>query len=76
METVGVSKLRDNMMAFLKMVQEGKTLTITSRGHEIAMIVPLKNKTNAAREALEELRKTAHVGDVLSPISEKWEAME
>jgi len=76
MQTVGVSKFRNNMMAFLKMVQEGKTFTITSRGREIAMIVPLKNKTNAAREALEELRKTAHVGDVLSPISEKWEAME
>jgi len=76
MQTVGVSKLRNNLMAFLKMVQEGKTFTITSRGREIAMIVPLKNKTNAAREALEELRKTAHVGDVLSPISEKWEAME
>jgi len=76
METVGVSKLRDNMMAFLKMVQEGKAITITSRGREIAMIVPVRNKTNSARKALEELRKTAHVGDVLSPISEKWEAME
>ena len=45
METVGVSKLRENMM-------------------------------ESARKALEELRKTAFVGDVLSPITEDWEAME
>ena len=29
METVGVSKLRNNLMAFLKMVQEGKINPVT-----------------------------------------------
>ena len=76
METVGVSKLRENMMAFLKMVEQGKTITITSRGHEIAMLVPIEDKMGSAKKALEKLRKTAFVGDVLSPITEDWEAME
>ncbi len=68
MESVGVSKLRQNMALFLNKVQQGDSITITSRGTEIAMLIPLKNKKEVSRNVLKQLRKTAIVGDVVSPI--------
>ncbi len=76
MESVGVSKLRENMALVLKKVQMGDSVTITSRGTEIAMLIPIKNKKEAARNALKQLRKTAIVGDVVSPIEEEWKALK
>ncbi len=74
MERVAVSDFRANLVKFLKKVERGEVLTLTSRGHEIANIVPPENKMEKAREALKKIRRTAEVGDVLSPISETWEA--
>jgi prevent-host-death family protein len=68
MESVGVSKLRENMALLLNKVRQGETITITSRGTEIAMLIPIKNKKEVSRKALKQLRKTAIVGDVVSPI--------
>ena len=76
METVGVSKLRDNMVMFLKKVGNGERITITSRGHGIARLGPVKSKKKNSKNELKKLRKTAFVGDVLSPVSEAWEAMK
>ena len=76
MESVGVSKLRENMVLFLNKVQQGESITITSRGTEIAMLIPIKNKKEAARNALKQLRKTAIIGDVVSPIEEEWKALK
>ncbi len=76
METIAVSKLRENMVLFLKKVQQGKSITITSRGNEIAMLVPIEKKMEASKNALKQLRKTAVVGDVVSPIEEDWKAMK
>ena len=42
MESIGVSKLRENMVLFLNKVQQGESITITSRGTEIAMLIPIK----------------------------------
>jgi len=44
-----------------------------SRGTEIAKLVPPDYARIAARKALEELRETAIVDDVLSPIDAEWE---
>jgi prevent-host-death family protein len=68
MESVGVSKLRENMALLLNKVQQGDSITITSRGTEIAMLIPIKNKKEVSKNALRQLRKTAIVGDVVSPI--------
>ena len=76
MKTIAVSKLRENMVLFLKKVQQGKSIAITSRGNEIAMLVPIENKMEASKNALKQLRKTAVVGDVVSPIEEDWKAMK
>jgi len=76
MESIGVSKLRENMVLFLNKVQQGNSITITSRGTEIAMLIPIKNKKEIARKALKQLRKTAIVGDVVSPIEDEWNALK
>jgi prevent-host-death family protein len=76
MEAIGVSKLRENMVLFLNKVQKGESIAITSRGTEIAMLIPIKNKKEVARNALKQLRKTAIVGDVVSPIEEEWKALK
>ncbi len=76
MEKVGVSILREKLSIFLKKVQEGQVITITSRGHEIARFVPMEDMTAKSREVLRELGKNAFIGDILSPINEEWEAMK
>lgn len=73
MVTVGVNTLRRNLSAVLKKVENGESISITSRGHEIALLVPPGSKMEKARSALQELRKTAFVGDVISPVTEEWE---
>ncbi|CAB1062336.1 hypothetical protein D1BOALGB6SA_7112 [Olavius sp. associated proteobacterium Delta 1] len=76
MESIAVSKLRENMVLFLNKVQLGESITITSRGTEIALLVPIKNKKEVSRNALKQLRKTAVVGDVVSPIEDEWKALK
>ena len=79
MEQVAVSEFRANLMSFLKRVENGETLALTSRGREIARLVPsedLDDKKKAAQTALRSLRKTAVIGDVLSPIETDWEAAQ
>jgi len=76
METVGVSKLREHLVSFLKRVELGEDIIITSRGHGVARLVPLGDKMKKARETLRQLRKNAVVGDVISPVGERWEVIE
>jgi len=76
MEKVGVSTLRENLSIFLKKVQKGEIITITSRGRDMAKLVPVEDKTVKSREMLRELGENALIGDIISPIDEEWEAMK
>ena len=76
MEKVSISTLRENLSIFLKKVQKGQVISITSRGHEMARLVPVEDKREKSREILRELGKNAFIGDILSPIYEEWEAMK
>ncbi len=97
MERIGVSELHQNLTGVLKRVKAGQVIMITSRGNEVARLVPpehtrqtaIKNRQTAtktrqtatktrqtAREKLQQLRQTAIVGDVLSPIETEWEVMK
>ncbi len=40
MEKVAVSEFRANLVSFLKRVEKGEIIALTSRGHEIAKIIP------------------------------------
>ncbi|MCK5057014.1 MAG: type II toxin-antitoxin system prevent-host-death family antitoxin [Candidatus Aminicenantes bacterium] len=76
METVGVNILRRNLTGVLKRVEKGEIIMITSRGHEVARLVPPEKKMVKSRKMLEKLRKTAYVGDVVSPHSEDWKVLK
>jgi prevent-host-death family protein len=76
MEKVSISTLRENLSKFLKKVQKGEVITITSRGHDMARLVPLEDKGVKSRKILRELGKKAFIGDIISPIDEEWEAMK
>ena len=71
---VNVTKLRQNLPAYLADVQKGKEIEVTSRGKVIARIVAGGDPHEEARERLLAIRKHCHVGDVLSPISAEWDA--
>ncbi len=76
MERVGISTLRENLAIFLKKVQKGAVITITSRGHDMARLVPVEDKSVKSRKRLRKLGKNALIGDIISPIDEEWEAMK
>jgi prevent-host-death family protein len=76
MEKIDISTLRENLSIFLKKVQKGEVITITSRGHDIARLVPVEDKGVKSRKILRDLGKNAFIGDIISPIDEEWEAMK
>ncbi len=67
MKTVAVSEFRAHLVDFLSTVESGETLVLTSRGKEIARIVPPKQAQKQARQKLAELQKYAYIGDVVTP---------
>ena len=76
MTSIAVSDLRANLMKILKKIERGAVISITSRGREIARLVPPEGAMQQAREKLEGLRRTAIIKDVLSPLDEEWEAAQ
>lgn len=76
MEMVRVSQLREHLVSFLKRVERGEDIIITSRGHRVARLVPLEDKMKKARKTLQQLRENAVVGDVTSPLGERWEVIK
>jgi prevent-host-death family protein len=76
MQTIAISEFRAHMLDFLSKVESGETLVLTSRGKEIARVMPPKEAQKAARRELESIRKTARIGDVLSPVNvgNEWKA--
>lgn len=78
MESVGIHEFQSNMTEILREIEAGKVIMLISQGREVAKLVPPDNETEKARKRLRELRRTAVVGDVLSPVTgtEEWEAMK
>jgi prevent-host-death family protein len=76
METIAVSKFRTNLMQILKRIEHGSIITITSHGKPVAKLTPPEDIIKTSQYKLEQIRKTAIVKDVLSPIDEKWEALK
>lgn len=74
MDDVKLTELRQKLPTYLKQVQRGRTLRITSRGRVVARLLPPEDTIEAARARLAELRKTARVGDVIAPTGERWRA--
>ncbi|MCE7982365.1 MAG: type II toxin-antitoxin system prevent-host-death family antitoxin [Caldilinea sp. CFX5] len=74
MIAIGISEFRANMNAILQRVQNGEIISLFVRETEVAKLVPPNYAQLAARQQLEELRQSAIVGDILSPLDESWDA--
>ncbi len=75
MESVSMNELQSDMAEIFRRIEAGRVIMITSQGREVAKLVPPDNEMEKAKRMLGELRRTAVVGDVLSPVTEEWEAM-
>ena len=74
MQEVNVTELRNNLQTYLSLVKKGEELLLTSRGKAIARLTPVEDTRHCAREQLALLREKCRIGDVISPLAEKWEA--
>jgi len=74
MPKVNITELRQNLPTYLARVKAGDTVEVTVRGRVIARIVPEEDRQAAARKWLKKLRKSARLGDIMSPSGESWDA--
>lgn len=71
---VNVTQLRADLPSFLKRVENGEPLRITSRGRVIARLLPPADAVAEARKLLASWRATTRIGDVVSPVETSWDA--
>ncbi|MBL3529725.1 MAG: type II toxin-antitoxin system prevent-host-death family antitoxin [gamma proteobacterium endosymbiont of Lamellibrachia anaximandri] len=76
MKNVSISEFRANLLKYLKIVQHGEQLNVTSKGTPLATLTPPVSQHNSSRAKLKKLAKTAVIHDVLSPIGDSWDAMK
>jgi prevent-host-death family protein len=74
MAKVNITELRQNLPSYIARARDGETVEVTVRGRVIARIVPEQDRQAAARKRLKALRKTARIGDIMSPSGEVWDA--
>jgi len=74
MQSVAVSQLRAHLVTYLDKVSQGEEIIVTSRGREVARILPPGDRMTRAREQLNALRQHAKVDDVISSIDVNWVA--
>ena len=68
MTQVSVTHLRQHLPAYLKRVQAGEAIQITSHGRVIARLEAEHDPAHAARAWLEELKGRVTLVDVVSPL--------
>ena len=72
---VNVTDLRQHLPAYLKRVEAGEEIRITSHGRVVARIQPEQDTAEDARLWLESLRGSVILGDIVSPVeSIEWTA--
>jgi len=69
MARVSVTHLRQNLTAWLKRVQAGEAIQVTSHGRVIARIEPEQDPAEEARLWLQGLGSSVTLGDVVAPIA-------
>ena len=74
MRKINATEFRNHLSGYLREVQKGTPLQITSHGRVVARLVPEGDEGEEARKSLLGMRASAQIGDVISPIGEAWEA--
>ncbi len=73
---VNISEFRTNLLKYLKNVQRGGQISITSKGTALATVIPPVSQRDTARTELSKLAKTAVIHDVVSPVETDWDVMK
>ncbi len=73
MISIGISTFRQNMFQYMKSIERGNSIQLVSHGRDVAIVIPPSNRFELARKKLKELRKTAKIGDVVSPVEDIWD---
>jgi len=76
MKNVSISELRAHLLKYLKLVQQGEQINVTSKGTLMATLMPPVSRQDAARAKLAKLADTAVIHDVVSPIEDHWDALK
>jgi prevent-host-death family protein len=76
MTEVSISELRAHLPEYIRLAGRKGPVLVTSRGKEVARLVAPQNRKEEARKKLETLRKTARIGDVMSPVLTDWDALK
>ena len=76
MQNVNISELRNNLLKYLKIAQQGEQINITSKGLLLATLSPPITQQESANIKLKELAKTAIINDIVSPIENRCDAMK
>ncbi len=71
---VKVTELRNRLPYYIKQVQNGAELQVTSHGKKIARLIPETDIKDEAYNRLMHLRGTVIKGDILEPIQGDWNA--
>jgi prevent-host-death family protein len=74
LSAITVSELRQNLAVYIARARGGESIAVTQHGRVVARIEPGTDAAEAARVRLAELRRTAVLGDVLSPTGVRWQA--
>jgi len=73
MRKVNVTDFRQHLPGYIKQVQQGEFIQITLHGKVVARLVPEQDAVEEAKKSLTGWRRSAYIGDLLSPIGEAWE---
>ena len=76
MKNVSISEFRANLLTYLKQVQQGEQINVTSKGDILATLSSPVSQQESAEIQLRKLAETAKIGDVVSPSGENWDAMK
>ncbi len=74
MHKANITELRKYLPKYLLAATKGDEILVTSHGKIIARILPPTDVCLEAKARLRTLRKTCNVKDVVTPVSDKWNA--
>ena len=74
MRAVNVTELRNHLPEYLGIVKDGEELLVTARGKVVARLLPPLDPKANAKDQLLALRERCRLGDVTSPLGDRWDA--
>lgn len=74
MRRINITALRQHLPEHVQAAQAGEEILISVNGRTVAKLGPVPDQRAAAQAKLAALRGSAHLGDVLSPIGDTWNA--